>query len=62
MLDGGHLFLYALEGVRRRPLNPKVQEWAFMSGFALLMSLMLFLTWNDLQSIGLWDRLASVVS
>ncbi len=62
MLDGGHLFLYALEGVRRRPLNPKVQEWAFMSGFALLMSLMLFLTWNDLQSFGLWERLAGIVS
>jgi regulator of sigma E protease len=61
MLDGGHLFLYALEGVRRRPLNPKVQEWAFMSGFALLMSLMLLLTWNDLRSVGVWDRIASVV-
>lgn len=60
MLDGGHLFLYALEAVRRRPLNPKVQEWAFMSGFALLMTLMLFLTWNDLQSVGLWDRLAGI--
>ena len=58
MLDGGHLFLYAIEGIRRQPLNPKVQEWAFMSGFALLMSLMLFLTWNDLASFGLWDRLA----
>jgi regulator of sigma E protease len=62
MLDGGHLFLYALEGVRRRPLHPKVQEWAFMSGFALLMSLMLFLTWNDLQSFRLWERLAGIVS
>lgn len=62
MLDGGHLFLYALEAIRRRPLNPKVQEWAFMSGFALLMSLMAFLTWNDLQSVGLWDRLASIIS
>ena len=62
MLDGGHLFLYALEAVRRRPLDPKLQEWAFMSGFALLMSLMLFLTWNDLQSIGLWEKLAGVVS
>lgn len=57
MLDGGHLLLYAVEGIRRRPLNPKVQEWAFMSGFALLMSLMLFLTWNDLSSLGLWGRM-----
>ncbi len=62
MLDGGHLFLYALEGVRQKPLHPRVQEWAFMSGFALLMSLMLVLTWNDLQSFGLWDRLAAIVS
>jgi regulator of sigma E protease len=38
-----------------------VQEWAFMSGFALLMSLMLLLTWNDLRSVGVWDRIASVV-
>ena len=60
MLDGGHLFLYALEAVRRRPLEPKVQEWAFMSGFALLMSLMLFLTWNDLRSFGLWEHLAGL--
>lgn len=61
MLDGGHLFLYAIEGIRRRPLNPRVQEWAFMSGFALLMSLMLVLTWNDLQSVGLWKHIAGVI-
>lgn len=58
MLDGGHLFLYAVEAVRRQPLNPRVQELAFMSGFALIMSLMLFLTWNDIASLSMWDRLA----
>jgi regulator of sigma E protease len=61
MLDGGHLLLYALEAVRRRPLNPKVQEWAFLSGLALLVSLMLILTWNDLSSMGVWDRVARLV-
>lgn len=61
MLDGGHLFLYAIEGVRRRPLAPKVQELAFMSGFALLISLMLFLTWNDLASFGVWEHLAGLL-
>lgn len=61
MLDGGHLFLYAIEGVRRRPLNPKVQEWAFMSGFALLISLMLFLTFNDLASFGVFAHLAGLL-
>lgn len=61
MLDGGHLFLYAIESVRRRPVAPKVQEWAFMSGFALLVSLMLFLTWNDLASFGVWEHLAGLL-
>ena len=60
MLDGGHLFLYAIEGMQRRPLNPRVQEWAFMSGFAALISLMLFLTWNDLASFGVWEHLANL--
>lgn len=59
MLDGGHLFLYAVEAVRRRPLPPRMQEWAFMSGFALIMSLMLFLTWNDIASLGVWERLGA---
>jgi regulator of sigma E protease len=61
MLDGGHLLLYAVEAFRRQPLNPKVLEWAFMSGFALLISLMLFLTWNDLSSFGVWQHLAGLL-
>ncbi len=60
MLDGGHLFLYAVEAVRRRPLAPQVHEWAFLSGFAALMSLMVFLTWNDLAGIGAWQRLSGL--
>ena len=60
MLDGGHLFLYAIEAVRRRPLAPRVQEWAFMSGFAALMTLMVFLTWNDLGNVGAWQRLSGL--
>jgi regulator of sigma E protease len=61
MLDGGHLLLYAVEGLRRRPLDAKVQELAFACGFALLISLMLFLTWKDLASFGLWDHLAGLL-
>ena len=56
-LDGGHLLLYAIEGVRRRPLKPKLQEWAFMTGFVFIFSLMLLLTMNDLASFGLWQGL-----
>ncbi len=58
MLDGGHLLLYGIEAVRRRPLAEAVQQWAFMSGFAALMSLMVVLTWHDISSVGLWSRLS----
>lgn len=61
MLDGGHLFLYAIEAVRGRPVSQKVQEWAFIAGFTLVVSLMVFLTWNDLASFGLWDRLSGLL-
>lgn len=60
VLDGGHLLLYAIEATARRPLAPKVQEWAFASGFTALVSLMLFLTWNDLASAGVWKQLTSL--
>ena len=62
MLDGGHLLLYAVEAVRRQPVGAKVQEWAFMSGFAAIMSLMVVLTWNDLGSVGLLARVAAWLS
>nr|WP_253200976.1 RIP metalloprotease RseP [Sphingomonas quercus] len=61
LLDGGHLFFYAIEAVRRRPLEPRVQEWAFRSGLAMLLSLMLFVTFNDLGSFGLWRTLAGLI-
>jgi regulator of sigma E protease len=53
MLDGGHLLFYAIEGVRRKPVNPKVMEWAFRSGLAAVLALMVFVTVNDLASFGL---------
>jgi len=52
VLDGGHLLLYALEAVRGRPLNERVQEIVFRLGFALILTLMVFATWND--TIGRW--------
>lgn len=54
MLDGGHLLLYGIEAVRRRPATPKVQEWAFRAGFAMLIGFMIMVTFNDLASFGLF--------
>ncbi|WP_419825362.1 M50 family metallopeptidase [Sphingomonas sp.] len=61
MLDGGHLLFYVVEAVRRKPVAPAVQEWAFRSGLALLLGVMLFVTFNDLGMAGLWARLAGLI-
>ena len=50
-LDGGHLAFYAAEAVRRKPLGQRSQEWAFRTGMALVLALMLFVTLNDIVSL-----------
>jgi regulator of sigma E protease len=53
ILDGGHLVFYAAEAIRGRPLTARTQEYAFRGGFALLITLLLFATWNDLTQLGI---------
>ena len=48
LLDGGHLLFFAIEALRGRALNERVQEYAFRIGLAMVCSLMLFATYNDL--------------
>jgi regulator of sigma E protease len=49
VLDGGHLLFYAIEAIRGgRPLPASAQEWAYRAGFAVIGSLFLFATWNDI--------------
>ncbi len=48
LLDGGHLLYYAIEALRGRPLSEKAQEFGFRIGIALVLTLMLFATWNDI--------------
>jgi regulator of sigma E protease len=61
MLDGGHLFFYGIEAVRRKPLRPEAQEWAFRTGLAALLALMVLVTFNDLGSFGLWSKLGGLI-
>lgn len=61
MLDGGHLLFYAIEAVRRRPVGPRAQEWAYRGGLAMVLALMLLVTFNDLGTLGLWRRLAGLI-
>jgi regulator of sigma E protease len=61
LLDGGHLLFYMIEGVRRKPLRPEAQEWAFRTGLAVLLALMIFVTFNDLASFGLFEKLGGLI-
>ena len=51
MLDGGHLFYYAIEAIIRKPISYKAQNIGFRIGFAIIIGLMIIAFWNDLKSI-----------
>ena len=61
LLDGGHLFFYAIEAIRRRPVTPAIQEWAFRGGLAAILALMVMVTFNDLGAFGLWKSLSGLI-
>jgi len=48
LLDGGHLVFYLFERLRGKPLHEKIQEFSARIGVGLVLSLMVFATWNDL--------------
>jgi regulator of sigma E protease len=60
LLDGGHLVYYAIEAVRGRPLGERAQEFGLKVGLALVLSLMLFATWNDLVYLKVVDFVKSL--
>lgn len=50
-LDGGQLAVLAYEGIRRKPLDPQKKGWIQLTGFALLMALMIAVTYKDIVEI-----------
>lgn len=51
VLDGGHLMYYGYEAVAGKPLGAKAQSVGFKLGLVMLASLMIFVTWNDINSL-----------
>lgn len=47
-LDGGRLFFLLIELIRRKPIKPKYEGYIHFVGFALLMLLMVVVTYNDI--------------
>ncbi len=62
VLDGGHLLFYAAEALRGKPLGPRAQEYGFRIGLALVLTLMVFATRNDLVHLGVWSWLKGLVT
>ena len=61
-LDGGHLIFYAYEWVAKRPAAASVQAAGYRAGLALLLGLMLFATWNDVERLRLFRFIGSLFS
>jgi regulator of sigma E protease len=62
VLDGGHLAFYAFEAVARRPVPAVAQAAGYRVGLALLVGLMLFTTWHDLQRMQVFHFLGALFS
>lgn len=62
MLDGGHLLFYFLEAIIGRPINEKAQEYSFRFGLILVLLLMVFVTWNDIVQLKVFEYLINLVS
>lgn len=60
MLDGGHLLFYGFEALRGKPLGPRAQEYGFRIGLALVITLMVFATWNDLVHLKVIESIRSL--
>ena len=51
VLDGGHLLYHMIEVVRRRPLSERAMELGQQSGVAILLTLMAFAFFNDINRL-----------
>lgn len=60
VLDGGHLLFYAYEAVFRKPPGQKIQELGFSLGLALVLSLFVVLTFNDIGGPELIEKMRNL--
>jgi regulator of sigma E protease len=57
VLDGGHIFIMAIESVARRDFSTRAKEKMLLTGFVLLMMLMVTVIYNDLTRLPWVERL-----
>lgn len=61
-LDGGHLLFLLIEAVRRKRVSLEFQERATQVGFFLLLTLMVFIIYNDLVNVDAFDRIRQIIA
>ena len=56
VLDGGHIFLYVIEGIIRRPLSRKVMQVANAIGLSVVLTIFLYASYQDILRwrLGFW--------
>lgn len=57
MLDGGHLVFLAIEWARGRRMSERWEEIGYRFGFAMVIGVMLFATWNDLTHFQVFEKI-----
>lgn len=62
VLDGGHLFLLALEKIRGRRISQNIDDWINRVGLGLIVFMAVFVFYNDLVRYGIIDKIAGFVS
>ena len=50
-LDGGKIVIYLVEAIRRKPMKEKIEIQLQMIGFAILIALSIYVTYNDIVRI-----------
>lgn len=50
-LDGGRFLFLLVEAIRRKPINPKYEGMVHFAGFALLIILVVVVTFNDIRTL-----------
>jgi regulator of sigma E protease len=51
ILDGGHLLFFGIEAILRKPLGERQREIAQQVGLLLLVGIMVFAFWNDIERL-----------
>ena len=62
LLDGGHLLFYAVEAIRGRPVGEKAMGYSLNVGLALILCLTVFVTWNDLVVMRVFENILKFVT